>query len=463
MSQTIRNVLSLHWGLIAMAALMLNACTTFSPDHGFSQVETTVKPYLKQSLQLPESASQEEVLTERVNAILQKPLDADSAVQVALFNNKGLRASFYELGMAEADLVQAGRLPNPRFSMLYARNNGDYKIEQAITLNIFSLLTMPKATEIERKRFAITQKEVALKVLQLANETRVAYFTAVAANQSLEYARQVKEAAGASNELAKRMTKAGNWSKLDQAREQGFYADALLDSKRALIAQKQAQEKLARLLGLSGSQLAFKLSSRLPEMPDTLDNGSDLEQTAMQQRLDLQIGRLNVEALAKELGLTKLTRFINVLELGPARVLEGSRNDAYKKGIDISFELPIFDWSESRVVRAESRYQQALNQVAQVALNAQSEVRLNYANYQANYEIAKQYRDEIVPIRKSISEEYQLRYNGMLVSVFDLLADSRMQIASVNHYIESLRDFWIAQSELQMSLIGGSAVLGKGN
>jgi len=457
MSRIEKNIPSLRWGLIAMAGLMLNACTTFSSDHGFSQVETTVKPYLNQSLQLPEGTGQEDALAERVNAILQNPLDADSAVQVALFNNKGLRASFYKLGMAEADLVQAGRLPNPRFSMLYARNNGDYKIEQAITLNIFSLLTMPKATEIERKRFEITQKEVALDVLQLANETRVAYYNAVAANQSLEYMRQVKEAAEASNELAKRMTKAGNWSKLDQAREQGFYADALLDTKRAFVSQKLAQEKLSRLLGLSDTQLKLKLSSRLPDIPDALEPVSDLEQTAMKQRLDLQITRLNVEALAKELGLTKSTRFINVLELGPARVLEGSRNDAYKKGIDISFELPIFDWSESRVVRAESRYKQALNQAAQVALNAQSEVRLNYASYQANYEIAKQYRDEIVPIRKSISEEYQLRYNGMLVSVFDLLADSRMQISSVNNYIQSLRDFWVTQSELQMSLIGSSS------
>ena len=43
----------------------------------------------------------------------------------------------------------------------------------------------------------------------------------------------MKEAADASNELARRMAAAGNFSKLAQMREQSFYADATAQLARA--------------------------------------------------------------------------------------------------------------------------------------------------------------------------------------------------------------------------------------
>ena len=174
----------------------------------------------------------------------------------------------------------------------------------------------------------------------------------------------------------------------------------------------------------------------------------------MAQRLDVQAARLQSEALAKNLGLTKTTRFINVLEFGPARVLEGTADAGYKKGYEVSFELPLFDWGTAKVAKAEALYMQSVNIAAQTAINARSEVREAYQGYRSSYDIARHYRDEIVPIKKRISEENQLRYNGMLIGVFDLLADARTQITSVNSYIEALRDFWTAQADLEMALIG---------
>ena len=97
---------------------------------------------------------------------------------------------------------------------------------------------------------------------------------------------------------------------------------------------------------------------------------------------------------------------------------------------------------------------QSVNMAAQTAINARSEVRESYQAYRINYDIAKHYRDEVVPIRKRIADENLLRYNGMIIGVFELLADARSQISSVNSYIESLRDFWLAQSDLDMAMIG---------
>ena len=445
--------------LIALvsASFVLGGCATFSKDGGFGAVQDTAKKHVKQEVVWPKTESEKNKVTERVNELLSKRLNVDQAVQIALLNNKGLQANFYNLGISESDLVQAGRLPNPKFSMLYARNNGDYKIEQILTFNIFSLLTMPKMQEIERQRFVQTQKKTAFEVIKIANHTRIAYFNAVAATEQVRYGEQVKQSAEASAELARRMVKAGNFNKLQQAREQSFYADAAFDYASATNKQVSTNEALSRLLGVSVDQ--FNLEERLPDLPKSLTELQPFEKAAFEQRLDLQAIKLETDALAKQLGLTKTTRFINVLEIGPARVLEGRRSDPYKKGVELSFELPIFDWGTARVARAESIYMQSVNRAAQLAIDAQSEIREAYNTYRTSYDMTKHLRDEIVPLRKKILQENQLRYNGMLISPFELFGDARAQVTSVKSYIESLREFWVADSTLQMTLIGNENIM----
>ena len=445
--------------LIALisASFALGGCATFSKDGGFGAVQDTAKKYIKQEVVWSKTEGEKNNVTERVNELLSKRLNVEQAVQIALFNNKGLQADFYNLGISESDLVQAGRLPNPKFSMLYTRNDGDYKIEQILTFNIFSLITMPKMQAIERQRFVQNQKKTAFEVIKIANHTRIAYFNAVAATEQVRYSEQVKESAEASAELARRMVKAGNFNKLQQAREQSFYADVALDYANATNKQVSAYEALSRLLGVSVDQ--FNLEERLPDLPKSLTELQPFEKAAFEQRLDLQAMRLETDALAKQLGLTKTTRFINVLEIGPARVLEGRRGDPYKKGVELSFELPLFDWGTARVVRAESIYMQSVNRAAQVAINAQSEIREAYNTYRTNYDVTKHIRDEIVPLRKKILQENQLRYNGMLTSPFELFGDARAQVTSVKSYIESLREFWVADSTLQMTLIGNENMM----
>ena len=206
--------------LIALvsASFVLSGCATYSKDGGVGAVQEATKKHIKQDVVWPKTEAEKVKLDERIKTLLTQRMDVEKAVQIALFNNKGLQADFYNLGISESDLVQAGRLPNPKFSMLYTRNNGDYKIEQILTFNIFSLLTMPKMQEIERQRIVQTQKKSAFEVIKIANHTRIAYFNAVAATEQVRYSEQVKESAEASAELARRMVKAGNFNKLQQVR-----------------------------------------------------------------------------------------------------------------------------------------------------------------------------------------------------------------------------------------------------
>jgi outer membrane protein TolC len=374
-------------------------------------------------------------------------------VQIALLNNPGLQASYAEVGIAEADLVQASRWQGPTFSYSSLRRGDVTEIERGVFFDVLGLLTLPLATRAGESRLAATQNRAAAEGLRVALEARKAWFQAVAAQETAKYMEQAKESAEASAELARRMAAVGNFPKLTQAREQAFYADVTAQLARARHHSTAARERLARVMGLWGEDLAFQLPDRLPELPKEAREGADLELQAIAQRLDVRGSRADAESLARSLGLTRVTRFVNLLEVGVKDKKE-TGEDRWR-GWEVEVGIPLFDFGGARVARAERQYMQAVNRTVEAAIAARSEVRETYSAYRTSFDLARHYRDEIVPLRKRISEEVLLRYNGMLMSVFELLADSREQVAAVNGYIESLRDFWLAESDLQMALTGG--------
>jgi outer membrane protein TolC len=431
---------------------LLTGCASFSPDGGFSAVEQAVRDRLGKEVRWARSDGDQAAIDQRVGELLSKPLSMDDAVQLALLNNRGLQASFHDLGISEADLVQAGRLPNPGFSFGRLTKGDEIELERGLHFNLARLLALPLMQQIESRRFAQAQGMAALSVLSLAAETRKAWVLAVAAEESVRYSDKVMQAAEASAELARRMAQAGNFNKLQQAREQSFYADAALSHAKAQQAQLSARERLTRLLGVWGTQTAYRLPARLPDLPASPRDLPDVERLALSQRLDVQGARLTTEQTARNLGLTRTTRFVNVLELGLVR---NSSNEApTQKGWEIGFEIPLFDWGGARVAKAEAIYMQAVHRAAETAINARSEVREAYGAYRSAWDVAKHHREEIVPLRQRIAEENVLRYNGMLIGVFELLADARSQIASVNAALDAQRDFWLAQADLDMALVG---------
>ena len=443
-----------RWCLVLSGALALSACTTFSRDGGFDTVASATQERLGKEVRWTRTPAEKDKTERQTAQLLRQPLSVDDAVQIALLNNGALQASFEELGISEADLVQSGRLPNPRFTLRRASGAGLYDIEETVSVNVISLLTIPYVHAIEKRRFAETQYAATVDVVQLAARAREAYFTALAARDSAHYLLKVRDAAEAGAELARRMHAAGNWNRLDEARERGFYLDAAVGLGRAQLADGVARENLAQVLGLPGDASNFQLAERLPELPQRVEERPDIEKTALATRIDLQMMRARIDALARALHLSKATRFVNVLEAGPTRVRQGPNSEPFETGYEVSLEVPIFDSGEPRVRKAEAIYAQAVDRYGQAAIEARSEVRKAYAQYRSAYEMAARERDEILPLRKSISQEDLLRYDAAQISVFDLLADTRAEINAVNDYIQSVRDFWIAKSALDTALIG---------
>jgi outer membrane protein TolC len=433
-------------------SLALSGCTSLDPDGGFAPVQTVAKDKLGAEVRWTRSDEDQQQLDQRVAELLAQPLSPDAAVQLALLNNRGLQAAFEQLGIGDAQRVQASRLPNPGFSFGRLRQGDEVELERGLHFNLARLLALPLLRRVEERRLEQTQADVAAQAVALAGQTRKAWVEAVAAEQALRYTQQVQKAADASAELARRMAQIGNFNRLQQLREQSFSADAAQNLARAQRARLAARERLTRLLGLWGSQTAYTLPERLPDLPKEPLDLPDAERTAMAQRLDVLGAKRMAEQTASNLGLSRATRFINVLELG---VVRNSSNEApTQRGFEVSLELPLFDFGSARVAQAEGIYRQALHRAAETAINARSEVREAYGGYRSAWDIAQHQRDEVLPLRQRIAEENLLRYNGMLIGVFELLADARAQITAVNTSIDALRDFWLAQADLDMALLG---------
>jgi outer membrane protein TolC len=446
--------------LITLAALGIDGCTSFTKDGGFDAVADAARQRLAAESEWPRTSTERAKSDAQVAALLGHPLTAADAVQIALLNNRMLQGEFEELRISEADLVQAGRLSNPRFDLRHASAAGQYDIEETLTFNVLSLLTMPYARAMEKQRFTQAQRLAVLRIAQLAQDTREAYYSAVAARESLDYRLRVRAAAEAGATLAQRMVAAGNWNRLDQAREQNFYIDAVQGVTHAELAEAGAREKLIAAMGLPGEKfetLNLQLALSLPELPASLENLPDVENALLQNRLDLQLMRLRMDELQRSLNLTRSTRFVSVLDVGATRVQQGSRDAPYERGYTITLEVPIFDSGAARVKKSEAIYAQAVDRFTQAAIQARSQIRLAYANYRAAFELAKQQRDEVLPLRKATAQENLLRYNASQISIFELLSAAAAQAAGFDGYIQRVRDFWIAKSQLDAALLGDVA------
>ena len=439
------------------ASVVLAGCASTAIDQNYSSVQQLSQERLGAEVKWLTTDDARRQAQADVDALLAKPLGADEAVRIALAYSPSLQAMLYEGAARSASATQSARLPNPVFAFeRLVRNEGgvrDLELTRALSFSVLDLLLLPSRLRLADYQQGASRLLLATHVVGAATETRQAWVNAVAAQQSLQYFQQVKATADASSELARRMQAVGNYSKLQRAREQAFAADAVAQLARATQARRSSRETLIRALGLNDQQaLALKLPDRLPDLPGQPRHEALIATSAMEQRLDVRLARANLDFIAREQGLTRITSVINAFELGG--VTKSETGLARRDGYTLSVPLPLFDFGDARRAQAQATYMAAFNGTAQLAIDARSQVREQYGAYRTAYDLARHYRDEIVPLRKTIAEENMLRYNGMLISVFELLADSREQIASVVQAIEVQRDFWLADAALQAALIG---------
>jgi outer membrane protein TolC len=445
--------------LVLTASLLLSGCATFSPDRGMGVVADIAGNTIKKDVVAIRSVDDAQRAGDAVKRLLRRTLNVETAVQVALVNNRGLQAAYNELALAETDLVQESLPPTPTFSISRIAGGGAVEIERQVVGDILALATLPFRSEIARRRFRQAQLRAALETLRLASDVRRSYYRAVGANEMVGLLTDAKSTAEATAKLASKLGETGSLNKLDQAREQVFYAETTADLAAARQEATSSRERLARLMGLWDGDLTFRLPKALPTLPRRPSALPSIEVDAVTHRIDLQIARIELDALAKALNLTEASRFVTLLDVAgigkTTRDPDGSR--FRERGFDIQFQIPIFDGGEVRVRQAAETYNQAFNRLTEKAINVRSEARDAYRTYRSSYEIARQYEREVLPLRKIITEEMQLRFSSMQVDVFALLVEARQRIASMRAGIDAKRSFWLAQSDLQTAVNGGGS------
>jgi len=453
---------------VSIAAILplLGGCATFSPDAGMTPVVARVSAEVGHRPLKISSEADVAVASSKVKALIAKPITADSAVQIVFLNNRQLQAEYNALGLSEASFVEASLPPNPTFSFERIASGGELEIERRLVGSLLGLLTLPSRRAIAEKEFETAQFRAIEATFRVAAETRRAYYRAVAARQIVGFLEQSRASADAAADLTRKLGETGAATKLDQARAGAFYAEISNQLAQARLQADTERERLIRALGLWGADTKFSIPAQLPNLPARLKSSEQIEVEAVRKRVDLIAARFELDAMARSLGLTNATRFVSMLDLTGISKYERIREDGetekvHPKGFELEIEIPIWDLGEVKQRRARELYMQAVNRLVAQAVNVRSEARTAYVTYRATYDISRQYRNQILPLRKVINEQALLEYNGMLIDVFDLLTTVRESISSNIAAIEAKRDFHLAKVDFQAAVIGGLSVGGE--
>lgn len=444
-------------GIIAGVGLtILSGCASIPARGGFAEVQQIAEQRTGSHVRWNQDRPEDQAAAEAVESLLQRELTADDAVQIALLNNNGLQATFEELGIAQADLVQAGLLKNPVFAghVRFPDKSGKAtNTEFSVSEDFLDFFLRPLRKKLAQAQFEEAKLRVSEAVFSLAAEVRSAYYTLQAAAHTHAMLQTITHAAQAAVELAERQHAAGNINDLGLANEQAAFQQAKLDLIRSEAEVLAARERLNRLLGL-GIAPAWKISQELPQLPSPELSVQDLESLALTQRLDLAAARQEVHVREQALALARRGA-IPAVNVGIDTERDPDRTRV--TGPSFEVELPVFDQKQTPIARAQAELRQSRRRLAALEAQIRSEVRSMRDRVQVTRQAIEQYQKMLIPLREKIVAESQKHYNFMLIGTFQLLQAKREEVSAYREYIEAYRDYWNARTELERA-IGGRLV-----
>jgi outer membrane protein, heavy metal efflux system len=443
--RTIRNAL---WVLTAAA---VGGCTSLNPGPAFDHLSETVHARTGKRVRWMRGTAEDAEVTRAVQSLLRGPLTADAAVQVALLNNRDLQASYEELGIAQADLVEAGLLQNPLIT--FERRWPGLATEADIAKMFIDVLLLPLRKRVAAAQFETAKMRVGHEILTLAAEVRGAFYQYQGDQQFLDMRRTVARAMERSAETALLMNEAGNISNLDLANEQAQHVGAKIELARAQTEAVESREKLSKLMGVWGQQTEWTVNTRLPNLPGHEVSPSGLESRAIAQRLDLAAARAEFVAKARSLGFARVE---SIMEGGEITAhFEREQEGNASVGPSFSIPLPIFNQGQPAVARARSKLRQSQQSYLSLAADIRSDVRAARDRMFLLRSQVEYYKSAVLPIRNRVVNESQLQYNAMQIGPIQLLQAKQEEVRTGADYIETLRDYWVARAELEKA-VGGN-------
>jgi cobalt-zinc-cadmium efflux system outer membrane protein len=450
------------WKWIAPPAVaVLTGCAAAPKDAGFGDVRRDVADRTGLAVEWDRGTAADHAVSQRVRSMLAAGVDADDAVQVALLNNRNLQATYEGLGVAQAELVQAGLLRNPVFDadVKFLEGGGGTLVELAVVQDFIDVLFIPLRQKVAKASLEAEKLRVTGAVLDLAGEVRRAYYEHAAAEQALELRRTVAAATEASYDLARRLRDAGNITALDLANERALHEAAKLELARAESAVLETRERLNVLMGLWGPDTNWTLRQRLADPPGDELPGDDVERRAVESSLELAAARQRVEAAGRTLGLNRSLALLPELEAGAAA--EREPDGEWSVGPAVSLPIPLFDQGQAKNAAAAAELRAARRRYVAAAVEVRSAARSARNRLVAARDRAVYVKQVLLPLRQEITRQSQLQYNAMLIGAFQLLQAKRDEVEAGVAYVDALREYWIARSDLQQVQSGRTSGLGR--
>jgi cobalt-zinc-cadmium efflux system outer membrane protein len=436
-------------------AVVLAGCAGVVAERGHDRVSTLVEQRTGHRTGWEKGPPDDARVQRWVQTTLASGLTRARAVEVALVNSPTLAAEYEELGISQADMVQAGLLSNPSIGaeLGFPLENGQLSEQRfGITQSFLDLFVLPQRKQIAREQFEADTLRVAHRALEVAADAQKAFAAVQASTELVKLRTMVLQAAQVSADLAARQYEAGNINALQLSTERAAAEQAALDLSQEELEQLEAREQVNHVLGLSGETTGWTLGEPLPALPASDPNLEHLESLAINQRLDVASARSQAMLLGKALGLARTTRLFGRLEIGvdTHRDPDGPR----VLGPNLVIELPLFDQRQATIARLEAQRRQQERRLAGLSIDARSEVRLARARLQAARHTAMHYRDTVLPLRKAVLEESLLHYNGMFLSPYDLFAARAAEVEASRGYLQAQRTYWMARADLERAAGG---------
>ncbi|MFN3595709.1 MAG: TolC family protein [Rubricoccaceae bacterium] len=458
----------LHLPAVLLLTGALAGCASVRPEVALADVRATLDGRTVHRTVWVTGAAEDAEARAAVARLLADSLTAEAAVQVALLNNRHLQATYETLGLAQAQLVQAGLLGNPVFGAgaLWPLDGGPPEWRFRVASDFLDVLYRPLRRAVARGQYEAARLRAASAVLELEAETRAAFVRAQADAARLGAQRRVVASAEAGYAASRLLREAGNVPMLDVLAEQALFEEARLGLALAEAQAEESREALVRLMGLSGPDAHVRPAGALPPVPpeapyltgDVLDVAA-LERAAVEASLALGATRADVLAAARAVGLAVPESALPNLSVGAE--LEGRPGD-WEAGPEVGLRLPLFDTGQARRAAARSVLREQQARYEALAVDVRSAARSLAVRLAAARRTALHYQTTVLPLRARLVQETLLQYNAMQVGVFHLLQAQQLEAEAARRYFDALAAYWTARADLGALLAGYAPNLGRG-
>lgn len=433
--------------------VIIAGCATTSPQAAFEEVESGLEERGIERVHWHTGVEEDEESKEKIRQLLEDELTVDSAVQITLMNNRRLQAVYSQLGVAQADLVQAGLLSNPVFSgsILFPLNGGNREFELGITQGFLEIFYIPLRKRVAGSLLDETKLIVTASVLDYEYRARTAFYKAQASSQRLEMFEQITLATELGYDLAQRLREAGNITELELHEHRDLYEQTRIELRLAEGDYVRSREGLNRIMGVFGEDIKWSIKGRLPQISDDEMDLANIETQVIEKSLDLEIARQRIMTAGKMLGIRENTALVPFLSAGAEAEYEAGD---WRVGPTLSLPIPLFDQGRAHIARSHSELRIQQENYKGLAVEIRSIAREARENIEAAQQISKHYENVILPLRERITGEAQLQYNAMQIGLFELLRARERQIEAGERYIDSLQNYWISKAAIEQLLKG---------